>query len=70
VSGLEELSREELIALAQRLLDANAALVQRVRQLEERVEQLERHVSHHSQNSSIPASSGDVPGRTSRHGNG
>jgi hypothetical protein len=32
VSGLEELSREELIAFVQRLLEANAALEERVPQ--------------------------------------
>lgn len=54
--GLEELSREELIALARRLLEVNAAL-------EERVRQLERRVSRNSGNSSMPPSSDDLPGR-------
>jgi hypothetical protein len=53
---LEELSREELIALAQRLLEANAAL-------EERVRRLERQVSRNSSNSSMPPSTDDLPGR-------
>jgi transposase len=53
---LEELSREELIALAQRLLEANAAL-------EERVRRLERQVSRNSLNSSMPPSTDDLPGR-------
>ncbi len=39
---MEELSREELIALATRLLQANAVL-------EERVRQLERQVSRNSE---------------------
>jgi transposase len=56
VSGLEELSREELIAFVQRLLEANAAL-------EERVRQLERQVSRNSSNSSMPPSTDDLPGR-------
>jgi transposase len=56
VFGLEELSREELIALAKRLLEANAAL-------EERVRQLERHAGRNSGNSSLPPSSDDLPGR-------
>jgi transposase len=56
VPGLEELSREELIALARRLLDANAAL-------EERVRRLERQVSRNSGNSSMPPASDDLPGR-------
>ena len=56
MSGLEELSREELIALAERLLEANAAL-------EERVRWLERQVSRNSSNSSMPPSTDDLPGR-------
>ena len=55
--GLEELSREELIALVVQLREANAAL-------EERVRRLERHVSRNSGNSSMPPSSDDLPGRT------
>ncbi|MGH3610581.1 MAG: IS66 family transposase [Pseudonocardiaceae bacterium] len=64
MSGLEELSREELIALARdqatvivRLREANAALEQRVRRLE-------RQVSRNSGNSSMPPSADDLPGRT------
>jgi Family of unknown function (DUF6444) len=57
VSGLEELSREELIALVLRLREANAVL-------EERVRRLERLVSRNSGNSSMPPSSDDLPGRT------
>ncbi|MGH3587987.1 MAG: IS66 family transposase [Pseudonocardia sp.] len=57
MSGLEELSRAELIALAERLLDANAAL-------EERVRRLERQVSRNSGNSSMPPATDDLPGRT------
>lgn len=64
MSGLEELSREELIALALEqagviveLREANAAL-------EERVRRLERLVSGNSGNSSMPPSSDDLPGRT------
>jgi transposase len=64
VSGLEELSREELIILARRLLVANAALEKRVHQLEERVEQLERQLGRNSGNSSMPPSSDDLPGRS------
>jgi transposase len=63
VSGLEELSREELIALAQRLVEANAVLEERVGQLQERVRQLERQVSRNSGNSSMPPSTDDLPGR-------
>jgi transposase len=57
VSGLEELSREELIALVLRLRETNVAL-------EERVRRLERQVSRNSGNSSMPPSSDDLPGRT------
>lgn len=56
MSGLEELSREELIALVKRLLEANAAL-------EERVRQLGRQAGRNSGNSSLPPSSDDLPGR-------
>lgn len=63
MSGLEELSREELIALALRLVEANTALEERARQLEERVRQLQRQVSRNSGNSSMPPSTDDLPGR-------
>jgi integrase len=54
VSGLEELSREELIALVLRLREANVAL-------EERVRRLERLASRNSGNSSItPLSPGTI----------
>jgi hypothetical protein len=63
VSGLEELPREELIALVReqaglitQLREANAAL-------EERVRRLERLVSRNSGNSSMPPSTDDLPGR-------
>jgi hypothetical protein len=56
VFGLEELSREELIALVLRLRESNVAL-------EERVRQLERRASRNSGNSSMPPSSDDLPGR-------
>jgi transposase len=54
---LEELSREELIAVVLQLRAVNA-------ELEERVRQLERLVSRNSGNSSMPPSSDDLPGRT------
>jgi hypothetical protein len=54
---LEELSREELIAVVLQLRGANAAL-------EERVRRLERLVSRNSGNSSMPPSSDGLPGRT------
>ena len=57
MSGLEELSREELIALVVQLREANAAL-------EERVQRLERQASRNSGNSSMPPSADDLPGRT------
>ena len=62
--GLEELSREELVALAREqagvivgLREANAAL-------EERVRRLERSAGRNSGNSSMPPSSDDLPGRS------
>lgn len=57
MSGLDELSREELIALVQQLRESNVAL-------EERVRQLERQATRNSGNSSMPPSSDDLPGRT------
>jgi hypothetical protein len=54
---MEELSREELIALVVQLREANAAL-------EERLRRLERQVGRNSGNSSMPPSSDDLPGRT------
>jgi len=57
VSGLEKLSREELIALVLQLRETNVAL-------EERVRRLERRVSRNSGNSSMPPSADDLPGRT------
>lgn len=56
MSGLEELSREEMIALIVQLREANAAL-------EERVRRLERQASRNSGNSSFPPSTDDLPGR-------
>jgi hypothetical protein len=63
VFGLEELSREELIALTR----GQAALIAQLREanaaLEERVRRLERQVSRNSGNSSFPPSTDDLPGR-------
>jgi hypothetical protein len=53
---LEELLREELIAVVLQLREANAAL-------EERVRRLEWLVWRDSGNSSMPPSSDDLPGR-------
>ncbi|MFI6991374.1 DUF6444 domain-containing protein [Nonomuraea wenchangensis] len=67
---LEELSREELIALARALLAENAALKAEVAELRaenaalrERVAKLERMVPRNSGNSGMPPSAGDLPGR-------
>jgi transposase len=61
VSGVEELSREELIGLAR----DQAALIARLREantaLEERVPRLERQASRNSGNSSPPPSTDDLP---------
>ncbi|WP_182878242.1 IS66 family transposase [Microbispora sp. H10670] len=63
MSGLEELSREELIALTRALMAENAALKAEVTQLRERVAKLERLVSRNSGNSGMPPSVDDLPGR-------
>jgi hypothetical protein len=77
VSGLEEMSREELIALARgllaenaRLTEENALLRERVAVLEaenaalaERVARLERLISRNSGNSGMPPSADDLPGK-------
>ncbi|GAA1002225.1 hypothetical protein GCM10009555_107810 [Acrocarpospora macrocephala] len=63
MSGLEELSREELIALTRALMAENAALKAEVAQLRERVAKLERLVSRNSGNSGMPPSADDLPGR-------
>jgi hypothetical protein len=70
VSGLEDLSREELIDLTRRLVArveelsrANAELVERSAELTERVARLERLVSRNSKNSGMPPSKDDDPGR-------
>jgi transposase len=64
VSGLEEFSREELIAVVRE----QAALIAQLREantaLEERVRRLERQASRNSGNSSMPPSADDLPGRT------
>ncbi|MFI0425214.1 DUF6444 domain-containing protein [Spongiactinospora sp. 9N601] len=71
MSGLEEMSREELIALTRALLVENATLRERVAVLEkenaglrERVARLERLISRNSGNSGMPPSADDLPGRT------
>ncbi|GLW97328.1 hypothetical protein [Microtetraspora sp. NBRC 16547] len=61
MSALEEMSREELIALTRALLAENARLTERVgalekenAQLRERVVRLERLISRNSGNSGMP----------------
>jgi hypothetical protein len=70
VSGLEELSREELIALTRALMAENTALKAEVAELRAenaalrgRVAKLERLVSRNSGNSGMPPSVDDLPGR-------
>lgn len=64
MSGLEELSREELIVLARE----QSGLIEQLREvnaaLEERVRRLERLASRNSGNSSMPPATDDLPGRT------
>jgi transposase len=63
VSGVEELSRAELIALVREQAGVITELRTANRALEERVRRLERQVSRNSGNSSMPPSSDDLPGR-------
>lgn len=63
MSGLEELSREELTALARGQAELIAQLREANAALEERVRRLERQVSRNSGNSSFPPSTDDLPGR-------
>jgi transposase len=70
VSGLEEMSREQLIALTRVLLAENARLTERVAVLEkenaelrERVARLERLISRNSGNSGMPPAGDDLPGK-------
>jgi hypothetical protein len=64
VSGLEELSREELIALTRRLVARVEELTGANLELSERVARLERLVSRNSKNSGMPPSKDDDPGRS------
>ena len=71
MSGLEELSREELLAHARdqdvQLRDQAARLEEQdvqLRELQVELERLRRQVSRNSGNSSMPPSSDDLPGKT------
>ena len=70
MSGLEEMSREQLIALSRALLVENARLTERVTVLEkentelrERVTRLERLISRNSGNSGMSSAGDDLPGK-------
>ena len=63
MSGLEELSREELIALAHALVERTAMLEKENAALRERVARLERLISRNSGNSGMPPSADDQPGK-------
>ena len=63
MSGLEELSREELIALARALAGRVTALEKENGELRERVARLERLISRNSGNSGMPSSGDDLPGK-------
>jgi transposase len=63
VSGFEEFSREELIALAREQAGLIVALREANAALEERVRRLERQAARNSGNSSMPPSTDDLPGR-------
>jgi transposase len=60
---LEELSREELIALVREQTGLVAQLREANAALEERVRRLERQAARNSGNSSMPPSTDDLPGR-------
>ena len=61
--GLEDASREDLLALIGELRAVNASLMARIAVQDERIAVLERAASRNSGNSSMPPSSDDVPGR-------
>ena len=68
--GLEDASREDLLALIGELWAVNASLMARIAQQDERITaqdkriaQLERALGRNSGNSSMPPSSDDLPGR-------
>jgi transposase len=70
VSGLQDASREDLLALVGELQAVNAALMARIGEQDERIAlqdkriaALERAASRNSGNSSMPPSSDDLPGR-------
>jgi transposase len=63
VSGLEELSREELLALARALAERTVVLEEENAALRERVARLERLISRNSGNSGMPSSADDQPGK-------
>ena len=63
MSGLEEMSREELIALARALAGRVTELEKENAELRERVARLERLISRNSGNSGMPSSGDDQPGK-------
>lgn len=64
MSGLESLSREELLALVTAQAQTIAQLRETVARLEARVADLERQLGRNSGNSSMPPSLDDQPGHT------
>jgi Family of unknown function (DUF6444) len=77
VSGLEDASREDLLALIGELRAMNASLLARIGEQDERIAvqdkriaALERAASRNSGNSSMPPSSDDLPGRKAPPGRG
>lgn len=61
-SGLEELSREELVALTRAFMAGNVALKAEVVRLRGWVAKLERLASRYGGNSGMPLSADDLPG--------
>jgi transposase len=64
VSGLDSLSREELLALVASQAQMIERLTAQVEVLTARVAELERQLGRNSGNSSMPPSTDDLPGRT------
>lgn len=63
VSEVEELSREELVAMVAVQAQTIAEQAQTIGRLEQRVADLERKLSRNSRNSSMPPSADDLPGK-------
>jgi transposase len=63
LEGLEDASREDLLALVREVLAVNAAQAERIAAQDKRIAELERLLSRNSGNSSMPPSTDGLPGR-------